>query len=62
MVNANAEADEFLRCSAFGNLWMNRAASSRMASWLPAGREIGFRPTTSGLSGNGHRQGRSACL
>jgi len=28
----NAEADEFLRCSAFGSLWINRAASSRVAS------------------------------
>ena len=24
----NAEADEFLRCSAFGSLWINRAATA----------------------------------
>src|SRR2546430_1671879 len=45
----NAEADEFLRCSAFGSLWINRR---RLPGWradCTPGREIGFRPTTSGL-------------
>src|SRR5438552_17386012 len=45
----NAEADEFLRCwpsVAFGS------TARRLPGWradCPPGREIGFRPTTSGL-------------
>ena len=53
----NAEADEFLRCSAFGSLWINRAAASIGASYfqinsmlqqLELMASLGFRPETVG--------------
>ena len=45
----NAEADEFLRCSAFGSLWPKPRGVFQGGELIAAGQGDWIRPTTSGL-------------